>query len=258
MQPHRSTTIFEIATPHFDAIVAGGIASLAALMAALWGWQLLKLNRSAGLVFAGSILSVVGLAYAAQQFGWFLNIRDFPPRFVLVAAPTLLLFVGLGFSQVGKQLSQAMSLSTLIALQIFRLPLEVLMLRAALLQIMPGEFSMLGYNFDVLTGLGAMLLLGYRALISELNTLVIKAWNIFGLACLVVIAVLAIGTSPQIQAFGQGPEHINTWILFFPYSLLPLLLVSFAVLGHIILSRKLIAQPTQASLNPHPLTFSKQ
>jgi hypothetical protein len=119
------------------------------------------------------------------------------------------------------------------------------------LQIMPIEFSMLGYNFDVLTGLGALLLLGYRPLIGELSLGIIKAWNLLGIACLIVIAGLAVATSPQVHAFGPKPEHINTWILFFPYSLLPLLLVGFAVLGHIVLSRKLYALPPSKLTTRH-------
>jgi hypothetical protein len=51
-----------------------------------------------------------------------------------------------------------------------------------------------------------------------------------------------------LVAFGADPIHINTWILHFPYSLLPLLLVSFAVLGHIVLSRKLSARQSEATL----------
>jgi hypothetical protein len=60
------------------------------------------------------------------------------------------------------------------------------------------------------------------------------------MACLAAIAALAVLTSPNVHAFGHSPEHINTWVLYFPYAYLPLLLVNFAVLGHVLSTRKLL------------------
>lgn len=62
-----------------------------------------------------------------------------------------------------------------------------------------------------------------------------------GIACLLVIAVLAVLTSPNVHAFGAVPQHINSWVLYFPYSLLPSVLVSVALLGHVLLTRKLLS-----------------
>jgi hypothetical protein len=156
--------------------------------------------------------------------------------------------VGLG--KPGSALARSLHIETLVALQIFRLPLELLMLRAANLQIMPVEFSMLGYNLDVLTGLGALLISAYCAWTWSLPLKIIWAWNLLGMACLAVIAVLAVLTSPNVHAFGTAPEHINSWVLYFPYSLLPSILVSMAVLGHVLLTRKLLTR--QRLKAPHP------
>ncbi len=141
---------------------------------------------------------------------------------------------------LSRKLARELSYTTLLCLQIFRLPLELLMLRAALLGIMPVEFSMLGYNYDVLTGLGALLLTIASALRGTLPKPLLWAWNLLGIACLVVIAALALLTSPRLHAFGTEAAHINTWVQFFPYALLPIVLVSLAVLGHVLMTHKLL------------------
>lgn len=48
--------------------------------------------------------------------------------------------------------ARSRSLATLVLLQGIQLPLELLMLQAAHAGVMPVEFSMAGYNFDVVIG----------------------------------------------------------------------------------------------------------
>jgi hypothetical protein len=142
--------------------------------------------------------------------------------------------------QLSRRLASKLSYKTLVSLQIFRLPLELLMLRAALLGVMPVEFSMLGYNFDVLTGLGALLLTITIVLRGAVPKSLLWAWNMLGIICLLVIVVLAFLTSPNIHAFGLESVHINSWVLYFPYSFLPTVLVPLAALGHILTTHKLL------------------
>lgn len=149
--------------------------------------------------------------------------------------------ITVGLSRIGTALINHTDLQSLVALQIFRLPLELLMLRAALLGIMPVEFSLLGYNFDFLTGLGALLIAVLTAIGRQVPTKLLWAWNVLGIGCLLVIAVLAALTSPIVHAFGTAPVRLNTWVLYFPYALLPLLLVSCAAFGHVLMTRKLLA-----------------
>ena len=60
--------------------------------------------------------------------------------------------------------------------------------------------------------------------------------------CLLVIAIIAVATSPVVRAFGDEAENLNTWVLFFPYVWLPVVLVTIAVSGHIVIPRKLLIQ----------------
>ena len=65
-------------------------------------------------------------------------------------------------------------------------------------------------------------------------------WNAYGIYALAAIAVIAIGGSPMVRAFGDDPRHVNTWVLFFPYVWLPVVMVSAAIFGHGVITRALL------------------
>jgi hypothetical protein len=112
--------------------------------------------------------------------------------------------------------------------------------RAATLVIMPPELSYSGYNFDILTGAGALLLWSVMRAGVRVPPWVLWAWNIWGCWCLAAIAAIAITTSPMVRLFGDDPRHVNTWVLFFPYVWLPAVLVTIAVAGHVVITRSLL------------------
>ncbi len=231
--------------PAYDAATYWGIMFIAILVTGLWVLLLKRQKKRYG-VFAFIAISVmIVLNLVGDQLAWFTHLDFLPPPFVVMnlAILTFISVLGMGYvGQAGNNLVRNMPVQTLVALQIFRLPLELLMLRAAKLGIMPIEFSMLGYNFDVLTGLGALLLILYAVRKKSIPKVWVWSWNVMGIGFLLVIAVLAVMTSPNLHAFGGEPAHINSWILYFPYSLLPSLLVSFAVFGHLLLTRKLLQE----------------
>ena len=85
-----------------------------------------------------------------------------------------------------------MPLATLVGLQAFRLPLELVMHRAATLGIMPAELSYSGYNLDIVTGAGAVRPCAGAARGVAVPRAVVWVWNLWGLWCLAVIAVVAV------------------------------------------------------------------
>ena len=231
--------------PAFDAITSVGMLLLVITMSAAWIVVLRKRSARAALWAAVAIGLMLVANVAGDLTGVFSRLDLQPPPFVLLVllGLGLVVAVGLGYAgKVGDVLVRTMPVEAMVALQIFRFPLEMLMLRAASLGIMPKEFSLLGYNLDALTGLGALAISLYCAWTWRLPLRVIWLWNIFGIACLLAIGILAALTSPNIRAFGASPERINSWVLYFPYSMLPTLLVVYAVFGHVLLTRKLLTQ----------------
>lgn len=151
--------------------------------------------------------------------------------------PTLALPVALGFSRIGSALAQA-PLAVLVGFQGFRLPLELVMHQAALERTMPLQMTYTGSNFDIVSGLSAVLV-GALAARELAPRWLLLAWNALGSVLLVLILVIAVASLPSFAAYGREPARLNTWVAYFPFVWLPAGLVSAAVLGHVLLWRRL-------------------
>ena len=105
---------------------------------------------------------------------------------------------------------------------------------------MPPQMTYTGGNFDILTGISALVVatLAARGLAPRWLLL---AWNALGSLLLVAILVIAVLSLPTFAVFGSEPARLNTWIAYFPFVWLPAGLVSAAVLGHVLLWRRLAA-----------------
>ncbi len=132
-------------------------------------------------------------------------------------------------------------LAILIGLQSFRLPLELVMHQAAREGTMPVQMTFTGSNFDIVTGATA-LLVALLAAFGRAPRWLVFAWNVLGSVLLVAILAIAVASLPAFAAFGREPERLNTWVGFFPFVWLPAGLVSAAVLGHVLLWRRLSAR----------------
>lgn len=224
--------------PVFDAAVATGIGGLAVVMAAIVVWLRHRYEgaaaaRSAAIVIGAWMAITGGLAQAGvlQRF----DVAP-PPMAVMIAVVLTVPFV-LAFAPVGTRITRAWPVIALVGVQAFRLPLELVMHRAGALGIMPMELSYSGYNRDIVTGAGALLLaLAMRR--GAVARWILWAWNLWGLWCLAVIAWVAMTSSPMVRGFGDDPRHANTWVLYLPYVWLPAVLVMIALTGHLVLARK--------------------
>jgi hypothetical protein len=240
--------------PAFDAITLYGMSAIAFAMSVAWWAAVKRQSRRYGMVTIGLLSTIWIVAWLGDRWTLFSRVDILPSPFVVVALACTLIALALALSRVGETLARGLRADQLVALQVFRFPLEMLMWRAATLSIMPVEFSLRGYNFDFLTGIGAIVLVVLIRRWQVVSIRLLWLWNLFGIACLCVIGVLAVLTSTTVRAFGDEPEHINSWVLFFPYSLLPFLLVSFAVFGHVLLTRKLRQLTISSRRIAHPAT----
>lgn len=230
-----------IHAPPFDAVVAFGIGGLAwtvaALVAWIW-WRYVRVSTGRAVLVIAAWLAVTGGVAAS---GLLRRTDLVPPPAAALIATVLATGVALASSRVGATLAARVPLVVLVGLQSFRLPLELVMHRAGEQGIMPPALSYGGYNFDIVTGAGALLL----ALTMWAGWVVPRAvlwlWNTWGLWCLAVIMAIAVASSPMMRAFGDDPRHMNTWVLDVPYVWLPTVLVVIALAGHIVIARALAA-----------------
>jgi hypothetical protein len=181
---------------------------------------------------AAALLAVTAAVAASGA----LTVPGRPPRFLLLMAACSAATVGLARSSLGARLAERLPLAALVGFQAFRFPLELVMHRAATDGVMPIEMSFSGYNFDIVTGVTALVVgLGLRS--GKVSLGVVRAWNVLGSVLLAAIVGIAFAALPWVHAFGA--EHVNTWVLHFPYVWLPTVLVQAALFGHLLVFRRL-------------------
>jgi hypothetical protein len=176
----------------------------------------------------------MGLAVAGVLGRW----DRFPPPFMGVFAGILVLGVLLARSAVGDRLARGLPLAALVGLQSFRFPLEVVMHAAAERGIMPPQMSYSGRNFDIVTGITAVLVALWLRF-GRPPRAVVWAWNVMGLILLANIVTVAVLSMPRFARFGATPDRLNTFVANPPYILLPTVLVLTAWAGHLIVFRAL-------------------
>lgn len=237
-------------------LVLFGIPSIAVVLAGLFVWGVACAARNlgadaseirrqalrAGLVVVGfmGFIAVLALSGALARF----DLR--PPPLMLWMVMTLGFALVVGLSPFGRRLAEGLPFVALVGFQVFRLPLELVMHRAAVEGVMPTVMSYGGYNFDILSGITGGLL-GLALARGSVPRGVIVAWNVLGLTLLAVIVTVAFLATPLVRAFGD--QQINSWIAQFPYAWMAVM-VSAALLGHVLVARKLLLATTRPRSGP--------
>jgi hypothetical protein len=225
MHPTASGTLVALFVP-LPVVVAVALAL---------GW-----SRATRASFPKALAFVtVWLAFVAA-LGWtgVLNRWDArPPPLMIFFIGVLALAVTAALSSVGRKIGDALPLASLIAFQAFRLPLELVMHRAAAEGTMPVQMSFGGLNFDIASGITSILaaILVARGIAPKAVAL---AWSVLSSILLVVVLCIAVASLPMFARF--GPERVMTWVVWFPFVLLPGVLVPAALFGQIVLWRRLL------------------
>lgn len=158
------------------------------------------------------------------------------PPVALLMPPGLLLAILAVFSPLGKRLT-ALPFAALIGFQAFRLPLEFLLYAFHAQGRLPVQMTFAGRNFDVLTGLSAIVV-AWMAARGRAGRGLILGWNLAGLALLLnIVAVAVLSLPAPWRAFPEDPP--NELVLHFPYVYIPALFVMAALAGHLLIFRKL-------------------
>ncbi|HKO49882.1 MAG TPA: hypothetical protein VJV79_19260 [Polyangiaceae bacterium] len=233
-------------TPHTSTLVLFGIPALALLVVALVGLGVLHLAGPRRALWF-TLGSVLWLAFAAALglTGFLTHFEGIPPRLLLLMGPMIALPIWLGCSRVGSALSAA-PVALLVGFQGFRLPLELIMHQAAREGTMPAQMTYTGSNVDIVTGVSAIIVATLAACGLAPRWLLLT-WNTLGSLLLVAILVIAVASLPTFAAFGSEPAQLNTWVAHFPFVWLPAGLVSAAILGHVLLWRRLWSKRAESA-----------
>lgn len=166
--------------------------------------------------------------------GFFKNTTAMPPRILLVIIPAVI-FVIYSFKKI--ELA-GLRRNYLIGLHIVRIPVELVLFQLYLQEKIPVIMTFAGWNFDILMGVSAAIILGWTIVMGkEIGQNLFRLWNIIGIVFLVIIVGTAILSAPspiQQLAFDQP----NLAILQFPYTLLPAIVVPVVLLSHLLCLKK--------------------
>jgi hypothetical protein len=225
-------------------LLTSGFVALSLAMAGLFVSAVYWVRRGKGNAVRSSMIAAVGAAawlgitYVAAAKGW-ISFTTAPPTFIFLFIAVFALSFGLGFSPLGRELAVGLPLAALVGYQSFRILVELLMHRAYEEGLMPVQMSYSGRNFDILTGLSA-LVIAVVHVFRPLPRWVFVAWNVAGAALLLNILTIAILSTPlPIRAFHNEPA--NVWVTHAPWVWLPAAMVVPAITGHLLLYRRLRA-----------------
>jgi hypothetical protein len=229
--------------PHASALVTFGMAALALLVgvAVVVAQSAAATEKRGRYCLRGGLLLATWMVLTGFAAGHRL-LAQFdrrPPPLLIAIVLALLAAVVLATSRVGKRLAQ-LSLPILVGFHGFRLLLELLMHQAAVEGVMPVQMSFSGWNFDIISGVTAPLV-ALLATRGRARWLVIT-WNVIAFLLMTNIAIIALASTPMIHAFGTGASQLNTWVAYFPFIWLPTVLLPAALLGQLVLTRRLLAR----------------
>lgn len=231
--------------PTASLFVKLGIASVALGVVSM---VVLGYRRAAG--GAGRLgLGLFGWAALTAALGasGLLQRWSLPPPLMGLLVLSLAGAVLLSRSRVGERLT-TLPLWALVGFQGFRLPLELVMHSAATEGTMPGQMSYGagGWNYDIVSGASAIAVavLVRRGLATRG---LVAVWNALAMGLLLVIAVVAVVSTPTFGLF--GPERLNSWVAFAPFVWMGTINVPAALFGHLVLLRRLAADRDQPGLS---------
>jgi hypothetical protein len=192
---------------------------------------------------AGSAVIVLWLAVPGllAERGVLADFSRVPPPFPLLMVALLAATVALAFSPLGTKLVERAPLHTLIGYQVFRVGVEFWLHAMHGRGAIPEQLTWSGFNFDVLTGLAA-LVVGSLAWRGQAGRRLVVAWNWLGFAMLLNIGWIAVVSLPTpLRAFEGDPSLAI--VTTFPFVWLPAFLVQAALFGHVLVWRWLARNP---------------
>ncbi len=198
-------------------------------------WFYLASKSTNFLVIAGiwiTLLTALGLNKV------FLD-TEFPPKLFLAFAPTLVAMLVLFNTKKGKIFIDQINLETITYLSVIRIPVEIVLALLYHFGLISIWQTFEGSNWDILSGISAPIVAYLVFRKKSLGKKGLLIWNFVCLGLLlnvVITSVLAIPGPMQQISFDQP----NIGILYYPFCLLPGVVVPIVLLSHFTAIRQLL------------------
>jgi len=191
------------------------------------------------------LLAYLAIPSALARLGMLSRYDPLPAPALLLLLGLTLLTVAIVFSPLGARVAAGIALGAIVALQAFRIPVELLLHRLYLEGAVPIQMTYLGRNFDVISGITGLVLGLWLLRRRPTPRGVVLAWNLLCLALLVnIVAVAVLSTPVPFRRFTEGPPNLLPST--FPYIWLPSFLVQVALGSHLLVFRQLRGRPSNS------------
>jgi len=200
-------------------------------------WFYFAANKSTTFLIIVGLWTALISALALN--GFFLETHSTPPNFFVGIFPTFVAIAALFFTKRGRQFIDNINLKTLTYMHVVRVPVEIGLVLLFNCGVISVYQTFEGVNFDILSGLTAPIIAYLYFTKGTIGKTGLLIWNFVCLGLLFTIIIVSVLASPlpfQQIAFDQP----NIGILYFPFNLLPMVLVPIVMLGHFVSIRRLI------------------
>ena len=170
-------------------------------------------------------------------------------RYDPMPAPPLLLLLlltltttVLALSALGTRVAATIGIAGLVWFQSFRIAVELILHRLYEQDVVPVQMTFAGRNFDIVTGITALVLGFWMIRGGRPGRGLLLGWNGLGLVLLANIVTVALLSAPvAFRRFTEGPPNLLPST--FPDIWLPSFLVQLALFGHLVMFRALLRRP---------------
>ena len=196
-------------------------------------------NKNVTLVIIIAVWMIFQSLIAAT--GFFAVVNTIPPRLMILLILPLIGILALFFTRRGKCFIDSFDIKKLTFLHSVRIAIEVVLFWLFINKTMPQLMTFEGRNFDLLSGVTALLVYYFGFVKTKLGAKQILAWNFICLAILLFTVSNAILSAPTpFQKFAFDQPTIA--VLYFPFVWLPGIVVPVVILSHLIAIRALMRE----------------
>lgn len=190
-------------------------------------WKSSNQNKYLLLFFAFILLVQTYLT----SISFYQNYLSIPPRFIFLLIPAIISMLIIFNSKIGMSFVSKFDLRYLTLIHIVRIPVEIVLYYLAINKLVPSMMTFEGLNFDIISGISAIVVYYLYFVKKQSNKKYLLVWNYVCLLLLiniVSIAILSLPTKFQVLSLQQA----NIGVGYFPFVFLPSIIVPIVAFSH--------------------------
>lgn len=203
--------------------------------------------------FSRPVITVLVILTIVQSLlgisGFYSNYNSLTTRFPLLVMPSLAIGLVMFLTGKGRSLIDSFDPARLTLMHIFRVGVEIALFWLFTYKYIPQAMTFEGRNFDILSGLTAPIIYYFGFINNRLSRPALIIWNV---ACIVLLLNVVSSAFLSLPArYTQfGFEQPNIAVGFFPFVLLPAILVPMVLFSHAVTIRQLVLKKVNLKYQP--------